>query len=85
MTDESGEISMLKDINLTQCRFIAECEIVNEVITLQEASQILDLNDSTLRKMVLSKRFPEGTYRKTSKVILFNKGIILELQRTIKK
>lgn len=82
---ESGEISMFKDINLTQCRFITESEIVNEVITLQEASHILDLNDSTLRKMVLAKKFPEGTYRKTSKVILFNKGIILELQRSINK
>lgn len=83
--DESGEISMFKDINLTQCRFIAECEIVNEVITLQEASHILGLNDSTLRKMVLAKKFPEGTYRKTSKVILFNKGIILELQIIMNK
>lgn len=76
---------MLKSLDLAQCRFISEGELVNEVITLQEASEILGLNDSTLRKMVIGKKFSEGTYRKTKKVILFNKQVILQLQKTMNK
>lgn len=59
--------------NPEQCIIIPCKDVVNEVITLQEASELLGIADSTLRKKVLNKEFKEWEYRKTSKVILFNK------------
>lgn len=64
----------------TQCRFISNNEIVNEVITLQEATEILGIHDSTLRKKVLKGNFENWQYRKTTRVILFNKDVILKLR-----
>ena len=63
-----------------QVRFIPDNELIYEVITLQEASDILCCNDSTLRKQVLNGKFSYGEYRKTKGVILFNKNIILKLK-----
>lgn len=60
-----------------QCIVLCVKDIVNEVITLQEASDLLGIADSTLRKKVLNGEFKEWEYRKTTKVILFNKSAIL--------
>jgi predicted HTH domain antitoxin len=60
-----------------QCIIIPIKDILNEVITLQEASELLGIADSTLRKKVLNGEFKEWEYRKTTKVILFNKSAIL--------
>ena len=54
--------------------------MINEVITLQEASKLLNCNDSTLRKQVLNGKFKEGECRKAKGVILFNKNTILQLK-----
>ncbi|MCA1076163.1 hypothetical protein K9O30_21040 [Clostridium bowmanii] len=47
-----------------QVRFIPDNQLINEVITLQEASELLSCNDSTLRKQVLNGKFKDGEYRK---------------------
>lgn len=62
-----------------RCRALSEGDIVNEVITLQETAEILGLHDSTVRKMVLSGKFEAWQYRKTNKVILFNKKSIIDM------
>jgi hypothetical protein len=67
-----------KKINEDQTKIVFIRDVVNEVITLQEASDILGIADSTLRKKVLGGEFDEWEYRKTSKVILFNKDAILD-------
>lgn len=64
----------------TQMLFIEKCEIINEVITLQEASLILGCSDSTLRKKVLRGYFKVGEYRKAKGTILFYKGVIEKLR-----
>lgn len=66
-----------------QCVVLCIKDIVNEVITLQEASEILGIADSTLRKKVLNGDFKDWEYRKTTKMIIFNKTAILE--RKVKK
>ena len=65
----------------TQMLFIEKCKIIDEVITLQEASVILGCSDSTLRKKVLSGKFKEGEYRKAKGTILFYKGVVQELKK----
>jgi len=70
----------LKNLVSEQVRFIPDNELINEVITLQEASEILGCNDSTLRRQVINGKFKEGEYRKTKGVILFNKSVILKLK-----
>lgn len=52
--------------------------IVYEVITLQEVSEILSIVDSTFRNKVLNGEFENGKYMKTAKVVLFYKSAILE-------
>jgi hypothetical protein len=71
---------VLKNMDLEQARFVVEKEIIKEVITLQEAAEILNCGDSTLRKHVLIGKFIEGEYRKAKGVILFNKNVILKMK-----
>lgn len=73
-------LKSLKNTILEQVRYIPDNELIYEVITLQEASEILDCNDSTLRKQVLNGKFKDGEYRKAKGVILFNKSVILQLR-----
>ena len=48
--------------------------LLNDVITLQEASEILGCADSTLRIQVLKGKYEDGIdSRKAKGVILFNK------------
>ncbi|MCB2289652.1 helix-turn-helix domain-containing protein [Clostridium sp. CS001] len=70
----------MKNTVSEQVRFIPDNQLINEVITLQEASEILDCDDSTLRKQVLNGKFKDGEYRKAKGVILFNKNVILQLK-----
>ena len=65
--------------NGTQMIFVERVNVINEVITLQEASEILNCADSTLRKQVLNGKFKEGEYRKAKGIILFNKSVIEEI------
>lgn len=69
----------MKDEN--QMLFVERFKIIDEVITLQEASLILGCADSTLRKWVLSGKFKAGEYRKAKGTILFYKGTIEELKK----
>lgn len=69
---------MKKSLKEQQCIVLCIKDIVNEVITLQEVSEILGIADSTLRKKVLNGEFESWEYRKTAKVILFNKSTILD-------
>ena len=75
-----GVLKSLKNTLSEQVRFIPDNQLINEVITLQEASELLDCNDSTLRKQVLNGKFKDGEYRKAKGVILFNKNTILQLK-----
>lgn len=60
----------MKEAVSEQVRFIPNNELVNQVITLQEASELLGCNDSTLRRQILNGKFNEGEYRKAKGVIL---------------
>ena len=60
--------------------FIERINVINEVITLQEASEILNCSDSTLRRQVLKGNFKEGEYRKAKGTILFYKAVIEEIK-----
>lgn len=71
----------MKNITQNQIRYIPQDELVSEVITLQEASEILGCCDSTLRKQILKGQFQEWEYRKSKGTILFNKSIILEKKK----
>ena len=56
--------------------------LLNDVITLQEASEILGCADSTLRMQVLKGKYEDGIdYRKAKGVILFNKSVIEKMKK----
>lgn len=62
----------------SQILFIEKSKVIYEVITLQEASEMLECADSTLRMHVLQGKFKENEYRKAKGVILFYRGAIEE-------
>lgn len=63
----------IKMIKEDQCVILCIKDIINEVVTLQEASELLGIANNTLRKKVINGEFKEWEYRKTKKVVLFNK------------
>lgn len=66
--------------NDTQMVFVERTNVINEVITLQEASELLNCADSTLRRQVLKGVFKEGEYRKAKGTILFYKAVIEDIK-----
>ncbi len=68
---------MLKSLKNTvseQVRFIPDNQLINEVITNQKTSEMLNFNDSTLRGQVINGKFKDGEYRKAKgvNIILIN-------------
>lgn len=61
----------------TQSMIVFKDELIHKVITSKEASEILNVTDSYIRKLVAKGEFEEWEYRKTSKAILFNKESIV--------
>ena len=64
-------------VDKTQALIIVRDEIINQVITSTEAVEILNVTDSYIIKLVSIGEFEGWEYRKTSKVLLFNKESIL--------
>ena len=64
-------------VDKTQALIIVRDEIINQVITSTEAGEIINVTDSFIRMLVSIGEFVGWEYRKTSKVLLFNKESIL--------
>lgn len=60
-------------------------EIINSVLTLKEASNILGVAESTLRTRVLKGEFDEWEFRKSGGVIMFAKISIESRVGTFRK
>lgn len=69
----------------TQSIIVFQDELVHKVITSTEASEILNITDSYMRKLVARGEFEPWEYRKTSKVLLFNKESITSRVDKFKK
>lgn len=68
----------MKKLNwdIDQSEIFSKRELLNQVITTTEASQILKVDTSYLIKLIQKGEFEDWEYRKTGKVILFRRGSI---------
>lgn len=69
----------------TQSIIVFQDELIHKIITSKEASELLGVTDSYIRKLVAKGEFQDWEYRKTSKVILFNKDSIIGRVNKFKK
>lgn len=63
-------------IDKKQSLIIVREDVIFTVITSKEASEILGISDSYVRKLVIKGEFDDWEYRKTDKMLLFNKESI---------
>lgn len=60
-------------INKKQIISLPVSEIINSILTLKEASEMLGVAESTLRTRVLKGEFDEWEFRKSGGTIIFSK------------
>lgn len=61
------------ELNKKQIITLPISEIINNVLTLKEASKILGVAESTLRTRVLKGEFDKWEFRKSGGIIIFSK------------
>lgn len=60
-------------INKKQIISLPVSEIINSIVTLKEASEMLGVAESTLRTRVLKGEFDKWEFRKSGGTIIFSK------------
>ena len=66
-----------KDLYIDKIGMITKRGLLNEVITSTEASTLLKVDKSYILKLIKKGEFEDWEYRKTDKVVLFNKSSIV--------